>query len=228
VAAFSPAVAEHKLGIALRVLILNTNPAGATDFAPNTLSAMPITRLGGAALQPGDLLAGAFVTLAYDGTQYQIISPLGGTTAKAPKLIGFAANQAGASATSVPTSVGTVVAFGNIFKNNLWGTSTFTSGTTLTIGAGEAGIWDINAAIHVPVQSSGAFEQIAIFQNGTQVFTGTTTTSTAGGGSYVEVSANIVCAVGDVIRIEFYHQYGITISTANDQTTNFSACLIST
>lgn len=232
VAAFTPAVAEHKFGLRLSVQIANTN-TGDTDFNPSTVGALPIKRIGGDSLQPGDLRAGGVAELFCmgPGTHYEIVSFIppsqpGTSTTKAPKLIGFVADQSGAGATSVPSAVATAVAFGHTAKNNLWGTSNF-NGTTLTIGAGEAGIWDINAAVHVPIQGASGFEQIGIWKNGVQVFTGTTTTGQAGTGSYVEVSANLVCAAGDTIQILFYHQYGSTISTANDQTTNFSAFLIS-
>jgi hypothetical protein len=230
VVAMSPAMAEHKLGTTVRVLIAANN-TGAATITINALSAKNIKRLGGGALQPFDLQAASIAELAYDGTQYQIIScllpPLGGSTLKAPKLIGFSANQTGGGGTSMPSSVATVISFPNMVKNNLWGTSTFTSNTTLTIGSGEAGIWNISAAAHMPIEASGYFEQIAIFQNGTQVFTGTTSVSLASTGSYVEVACNLVANVGDTIVIEVYHQFGSTISTVADQTSNFSAFLIS-
>lgn len=232
VAAFTPAVVEHKFGLRLSIQIANTN-TGDTDFNPNTIGALPIKRIGGDSLQPGDLRAGGVAELFCmgPGTHYEIVSFIppsqpGTSTTKAPKLIGFVADQSGAAATSIPSAVATSVSFGHTVKNNLWGTSTF-GGTNLTIGAGEAGIWSVNAAIHVPIQSGSAFEQVFISKNGTQIFTGTTTTAPAATGSYVEVSADVVCAVGDVVGINFYHQFAGTIATAADQTTNFSAFLIS-
>jgi hypothetical protein len=230
VVAMSPAMAEHKLGTTVRVLIAANN-TGAATITINALSAKNIKRLGGGALQPFDLQAASIVELAYDGTQYQIIScllpPLGGSTQKAPKLIGFLADTVGGGGTVVPTSVATLMAFNNMAKNNLWGTSTFTGNTTLTIGAGEAGIWNLNAAVHMPLLGTGFFEQILFWQNDVQVFTGTTTTSTAGGGSYVAVSCNRAVNVGDTLKVAIYHQYGSNLTTVPDQTTNFSAMLIS-
>jgi hypothetical protein len=231
VAAYTPAVVEHKFGLSLRVKVLNTN-TGATDFAPSGLAPVAVKRIGAADLQPGDLRAGGIAELVFDGAVYQIVSFIppsqpGTSTEFAPKLVGVVADQAGAAATSVPSAVATNITFGHTAKNNLVGhTSTF-NGTTLTIGAGEAGIWDIRSNIHIPGQGTGAFEQIAIFQNGAQVETGTTTTSLAATGSYVQVAGSIVTNVGDTIVVKFYHQYGSTISTAADNTTNFSALLAS-
>lgn len=231
VAAFTPAVAEHKIGQVLRVKVLNTNTSSTADFAPNGLAAKAIKRLAAGALQPSDLQAGGIVELAYDGTQYQIISyigpPAGGSTQAAPKLIGVVRDQASQSAQTITTSIATAISCARVVKNNLSGTSTFTSNTTLTVGTGEAGIWNINAAVHTETAAAVYFQQIFINVNGVQVFTGTTNTSQISTAGYVAVSCNLALSAGDVVQAMFYHQKGSNMTLGADQSTNFSALLIS-
>ena len=69
----NPAPAAYTVGFALRVLVTATN-TGAATINVNGLGAVPILRLGGGALQAGDLSAGAVAELAFDGTQFQTIA----------------------------------------------------------------------------------------------------------------------------------------------------------
>lgn len=226
VATYSPAVVEHKLGIRLLVKVATTN-TGATDFAPNGLAAVPIKRIGGGALQPGDLVVGGLVLLAFDGTQYQILSllgPSGGGSAKAPKLIGFRAEQT--SPLYVPVALATVCPFQAVSQNNLWGASTY-NGTELTVGAGEGGVWNVSAAIHTPQIYGDRYEQIFLTRNGVQVHTGTTATTPSGAGGYVHTATNLSLAPGDKLAVKYYMQAYAPFYTANDTTTNFAAYLIS-
>lgn len=228
----TPALANHVFMMRILVYVAITN-SGPAVIEVNGLSAVPIVRLDGTALIGGELQGDGFALLAYDGAgHYQVLSTYlnvaGASTSKAPKLIGFKADQSTGGGTSIPVSTATVMTYHHMIVNNLSGTSTFTSNSTLTIGAGEAGIWEIAASVHMPTATNAYFEQIAIWQNGIQVDTGTTTNADVGGGSYVAMSANIKTVVGDTIQIKMYHQSSSgTLTTAADETTNFSAFLIS-
>lgn len=69
----TPAPKAYVKPLPLWVLIATTNTAAATVNV-NGLGAKSIVRLGGGALQAGDLSAGALVCIAYDGAKFQIIS----------------------------------------------------------------------------------------------------------------------------------------------------------
>lgn len=60
------------IGVPIRVLISATNP-GAATLNVNGLGAIAITRFGGMALQPGDLVPGV-ASLLYDGTTFQLLA----------------------------------------------------------------------------------------------------------------------------------------------------------
>lgn len=229
VAAFAPAVAEHKLGITLRVKIANTN-AGATDFAPNGIAAKSITRVGGGALQPGDLQAGGIAEFAYDGTQYQIISmivpPAGGSTQAAPKLIGITAT-AQAGATAIPTSVATRVNYGTTLQNNLAGRNSTWSGNTLTVGSGEAGLWLVKACSHLAAPAGGVYTSTSIFVNGTEAAVGSASAGNSGDAQDPSVADIIKLNVGDTVDARCYQQTGSTQNVIADNRSRFSAMLIS-
>lgn len=229
VAAFTPAVAEHKLGQTLRIKIANTN-TGAADFAPNGIAAKSITRIGGAALQPGDLQAGGIAELAYDGVQYQIISmivpPATGSTQAAPKLIGISAN-ATAGVTALPTSVATRVNFGTTELSNLGGRNSTWNGNTLTVGAGEAGLWFVSSCCHIAAPAGGVYCSHGINVNGSQVAQGSSSAGNSGDAQDPSVSTIIKTSVGDTIDARAYQQTGSTQNALNDNRTRFSAFLIS-
>ena len=68
-----PTLTEYKTGLMVNItpILINT---GSATLNIDGLGAVPITRLGGANLLPGDLLPGSVVTLAYDGTLFQLLS----------------------------------------------------------------------------------------------------------------------------------------------------------
>jgi hypothetical protein len=219
VAAFTPAVAEHKFGLRLSVQILNTNNTngGATDFAPNTLPALPIKRIGGDSLQPGDLRGGGVAELFCmgPGTHYEIVSfippsPPGASTTKAPKLIGLSASGGG---TSIPVSTNTQLPF-TIGQNNLWGTSTFT-GSQLTVGAGEAGLWYLSAFVWYTTPASGTQISVAVRTNGNQLLFGDGNggPGTTGGGNTCSAQGIVQLNVGDVVTVFTSQEIGSTMAT---------------
>jgi hypothetical protein len=70
-ATFTPVITALPTGLLVLVKILNAN-TGPTTFDAGT-GVKPLTRLGGIALQPGDLPVGAMMLTSYDGTQWQVI-----------------------------------------------------------------------------------------------------------------------------------------------------------
>jgi len=69
----APAALADLIGVPLRLKIATANTLGAT-LSVNGLTAMPITRPSGVALQAGDLAVGSIVTVVYDGTVYRALT----------------------------------------------------------------------------------------------------------------------------------------------------------
>lgn len=71
VVALSPALAEYKTGVSIKVLVLHDNDGPAT-INVNGLGVQSIVRRNGTAVLPKDLPAGGIVALDYDGTHFQL------------------------------------------------------------------------------------------------------------------------------------------------------------
>lgn len=68
----------HTPMIPIYVLCSNTN-TGSSTITIGSLAVKNITRFGGNAIQAGDMTNGTIYLIMYDGTQYQILSPVGNT-----------------------------------------------------------------------------------------------------------------------------------------------------
>jgi hypothetical protein len=159
-------------------------------------------------------------------TSFNIAIPTGSSTIFAPKLRGFSAHQT--TPTNTGTTTSTSVGYQTLDVNNLIGTSSYSTSTgTLTIGAGEAGMWDVEATLHTATAASAYYESLSIFQNGTNAQTGPTHTTQASTAGYLSVRRKLKCAVGDTITISYFQQSGSTINTVADNTSIFSAFLVS-
>lgn len=106
----TPALAEYKAGIEVLVKIANTNTA-ATSININTLGNKAIKTIMGLDPAAGSLVAGAFAKLAYDGTNFQIISVLGTAAFSMPK-----ATLALSAIASLP--VNTFVSYGTTLSSS--------------------------------------------------------------------------------------------------------------
>jgi microcystin-dependent protein len=69
----SPALTAHVVGMPIYVKVSNTN-TGAATIAVNALASKPLKKLGNTALAAGDIRSGQVVPVAYDGTNYQLLS----------------------------------------------------------------------------------------------------------------------------------------------------------
>lgn len=76
----TPAFTSYAAGMAVSFKAVNAN-TGASTLNVNGLGVQAIKQPGGAALTAGDILAGQMVTVVYDGTNFQMISPQGPATA---------------------------------------------------------------------------------------------------------------------------------------------------
>lgn len=74
-ATYSPAVAALANGLYLCWLPLAANSVAAPTFAPNGLTAKPITKFGATALVANDIKTTAIACAVYDGTEWQLQNP---------------------------------------------------------------------------------------------------------------------------------------------------------
>lgn len=191
---------------------------------------VPIKRNAGGTLVAGDLVAGGFYCLIYDGTNFNIIGgqgvdlQTGTSTVKAPKLVSWTGTGLGV-VTSVPTTTNTVMPF--VVSQNQLGTSTFTGGNTLGVGAGEGGLWLIQAAIHFANPGGVAFNSCAIVRNGNEEAIGVNPAGGAGSSSAPGTSALVAASPGDYFQVWGYQQSGGAANTTGTTRTRFSATLIS-
>jgi len=229
VAPYSPAITSITEGQFISVKVKNQSTGGVT-IQVNALAALPIYRDDGQPLQSGDLLALETILLENHNTYYQIIGLCRSQVLQppAPKLRGFIASQQGFAGTVIPTSApgGVNISYPNIQKNNLQ-TSTF-DGTRLVIGAGEDGIWAIYAAVHLAqIGRDCNFTSMSVEVNGQIAAIESSGTIIAGTGNNLSTTAHLQLNVGDTVTGACYQQSGITNNSVPDNSTRFSAWLIS-
>lgn len=75
-ASSAPITTAYTLGQTFDFIPAGTNTTNAVTININALGAKSITKFGALALSPGDLTATESVRIRYDGTQFQVISPL--------------------------------------------------------------------------------------------------------------------------------------------------------
>ena len=107
-------------------------------------------------------------------------------------------------------------------------TSTW-DGFTLTVGAGEDGVWAVYGCLHTSqIGVDTNFSEILIFVNGVEQASETSGYVVAGTGNGVSVTAHIVLNVGDTLQIKYYQQSsGTALYSVPDNRTRMSAFLIS-
>lgn len=208
------------LNVPLLIKATAANSSATVTLSADGLTAKPVKRLGGGALNPGDLQPGFFYEMVYDGTQLQVIStiapPTGLSTTAAPRLIGFTALTAGQS---YPTSTNTLMTL-TMAQDNLVGTSTYAS-NTLTIGAGEAGVWLFEGFTQFTSGGAGlGFTSVSLRKNGAQVAIGGENAG-AGLSSYDTFCKPIVADVGDTFQWFGFQQSGTTLSSASQSASAF-------
>lgn len=81
VATYAPAFTSLTDGMVLRVKLVNANTTTSPTFAPNSLTAHTIVKLGGTALAVGDISANMLCTLVYDlsNTRWVLQNPVNAT-----------------------------------------------------------------------------------------------------------------------------------------------------
>lgn len=132
-------------GRAFRFIPQNTN-TGATTLNISSIGAKAVTKYGTTALVAGDIVAGYWAYVIYDGTQFQLINPrntdLGTTTGlldvstKATGALPIANGGTGASTAAVARTNLNVAQIGPTFSATLTANQAMTNSTTTVI------LWD--------------------------------------------------------------------------------------
>ena len=224
VAVYSPALTAITEGQFLAVKVANTN-TGAVTIKPNALPALPLNRQDGAPLQANDILLNETLLIENHGTYYQMVTYVQSQFPVAPLLRGWRADAQGYGAQGIPSSVGVTLANYHVTDNSMV-TSTF-DGFTMTVGAGEAGLWDLMAQWVFP-QTGGGANNIStlLLVNSNNVAMATDETP-GGTAATCYVASTIRLKVGDKVTVQAYHQAGITITSENSPRQYFSGYLIS-
>ena len=217
----APASLAALVGMPVRAKVSGAN-TGAATLNVNGLGAVPIVKFGAAALTGAEL--NGISMFIYDGTNFELFSQAsivlapGASTTKAPKLIGGTFTGTG---TTVPTSVGTTLPMTTL-DNNLYGTSVW-SGTQLTIGAGEGGLWELSAEVGFPPGAGAYYQSVGVLKNGAAAM-GANSVPGSGNSGITRASGILKLVPGDILTFTGYQQSGNTYASTAQRA---SAYLIS-
>lgn len=226
-----PAPAALVAGMQFLINFANANTTTSPTLNANGLGAKNLLRRGGGAPAAEDFIG--WQRVFYDGTAFRLTSfaaseviptsPTASTTA-APLLKSIDAVISVNN--SIPTSAPTVLSFQTTTRNNL-GTSTW-NGSRLTIGAGEAGLWYVQAAWSFFTPADGVFAAMQIRKNGSVVLgEGDYPYTKNGGGTIVQGHTILPLAAGGYIEAMAYHQSGSTQPAYAEARSRFFATLLS-
>jgi hypothetical protein len=213
VAIYSPAITSISEGTYIAVKVGHTN-TGAVTMGVNALAPIPLNRQDGQPLKANDILLNETILIENHGTYYQMVTYVPSQFPAAPTLRGFRADKAGYPADVLATSVAVNLNFQHVASNSMQ--TSIWDGTVLTVGAGEAGLWDITAKWSMPqIGIDTNYFSIGVYLNGSTIEAFTATNTFAGTAGTVEVNCVLKLNVGDKIQIEAYQQSGITVSATN-------------
>lgn len=149
----SPPLGAYVAGEAITFIAAGTN-TGAVTVNVSGLGAKNVTKTGATALVAGEIVAGQLVTLRYDGTRYQVITPAVGALAAlntAPVANGgTGATDAATARTNLGLGTAATQSTGTSGATVPLCNSALTLGTTgLTVGDGATGasLLNINGAV---------------------------------------------------------------------------------
>lgn len=132
IVALTPPATSYTSGMVVRFQS-NQSTTGATTINVNGLGVINIKKNTNLATQSGDLLTNQLVTLVYDGTNFQIVSPLNGTLTQNGLSI-FAADTGSANVYAVALSP-VIVAYTTGQVVNFQATNTNTGASTLNVNS---------------------------------------------------------------------------------------------
>jgi hypothetical protein len=177
-----PAVAAYAAGQKFSFIAGAANTGGVTVNI-NGIGAKAITKVGTTALVANDILAASLVEMEYDGTRFQLLSPIGTdpTGTYLPLAGGTLTGDLNMSGKSINTAVHTEAAHAT--TSDIW-----TGGNTCLLSGGVVTFTDVADAPAV-----GAVREV--IANAAHVITDNAALE-------VDGNANYTCAIGDLLRFE--------------------------
>ena len=177
-----PAVAAYAAGQKFSFIAGAANTGGVTVNI-NGIGAKAITKVGTTALVANDILAASLVEMEYDGTRFQLLSPIGTdpTGTYLPLAGGTLTGDLNMSAKAINTAVHTEAAHAT--TSDIW-----TGGNTCLLSGGVVTFTDVADAPAV-----GAVREV--IANAAHVITDNAALE-------VDGNANYTCAIGDLLRFE--------------------------
>lgn len=218
------AAATDMIAVPMRFIMGASANTTAVTLNVNGLGVKPVVWPDGTALAAGDLPAGALVEVVYDGANFRVMPSLSPSqitaliiaARKTVALPVLSADAVGATGTSLPNAVDTKIAcLTNVVKNSL-ATSTYAS-SRVTIGAGEAGLWQVVGSVSIPL--CGPSSSVSIRVNGTEQLYSQSPEGNSGDAATPSVSGFVQLAVGDYVELFAYQQTGAAKTVnANNRT----------
>lgn len=227
----APAPATLVAGMQFLINFVNANTTTSPTLNPNGLGAKSLLRRGGGAPAARDFAG--WHRVFYDGTAFRLqglaaseviaANPAASTT-RAPLLSRIEAETTAAIA--LGSSTNWLLQFQTTRGNSL-GTSAWT-GSRLTIGAGEAGLYNLSATYTMSPSVGDIFAVCRLRKNGAAIIgEGSPVYLKLGDGGCIPVHATIPLAVGDYIEAVAYQQSGTAQNALADARSRFVATLIS-
>ncbi len=173
----TPALVAYVTGAVYYFVAPATN-TGAVTLNIDTLGAKNVTRDGTTALVAGDIVSGEMVAVVYDGTRFQLISPVNSFT---NLNVSGTLTVAGATTLNGNLAVGDAAADTINFKSSGW---------TLTNNVSVTGTWADIGTITTADINGGTIDGTTI--GGGTAAAGTFTTATATTGNITTVNATTV------------------------------------
>lgn len=209
--------------------VVEAIPTGPVTVAVDGIAAAPLRDSSGNQLGENSLAVGQLIEIIRIGASFVLLAgqrlpAIGGSTTAAPLLKSIDAVISVNN--SIPTTVPTILNFQTTTRNNL--ASSTWNGQRLTIGAGEAGLWYIQAAWSFFTPADDRFASAQIRKNGTAIIgEGDYPYNKAGGGTIVQGHSIVPLAAGDYVEAAAYHQATGTQPAYADPRSRFFAALLS-
>lgn len=156
-ATLSPAITAYTTGMTVRIKFSNAN-TGAATINLNSLGAISIVTTSGVALIANDIVAGEVVILAYDGTNFQLL------TKPASQQLVHASTAGHANVTGDSTT------YTCIFETASTNVGTCYNTSTGLFTAPKTGLYAFTLCIHITGLAAGNTLMNTLFHGGTQPY----------------------------------------------------------
>lgn len=227
------AVPAYGSGRPLNIIAPATNTSTTVNMNVSGLGNRRIKKADGTDPAIGDLVSGKIYPTIDDGTNIRILTPLpsemmippaGASTTRAPLLARVDARHTASQV--IPPATVSLMTYGTTDGNSL-GTTTW-NGSRLTIGAGEGGLWFVQAAWVMTPSVGDCYSATRIRKNGSAIIVESVPAYIKlGDGAGTYASSIVPLDPGDYIEAFAIQQTGTGQNTVVDYRSRFIAMLLS-